>query len=448
MLSDEKKITYFTSLLWILVIISFLLLILVISNLETIFSIDSFFEILKIFSVFVVLFFFLFKAHENSAIYLENKGNIDKAFYHYKICYLFFPFVDKYKSNLAFFYLKNKQIEKAEKILKKLEKNNPYDTEILNSLGFLYLYKSDYDKSYDYFLKSNCINRGKPKEFNHIRRKLDFINMTKIKHDIQQIAFLVKEKILEESYLNICEEYKNILDFNEDKTIIPIPKEKYSIIRKYYGRNLYIYENEIPAKILNSNLIDKFDKYIIVDNFLNKEALNYIYKYCLLSTIWNGDNKTGKYLCSYINDGLNHSKFIFKLSQELQNIDMFKNLKLIYAWAYKYDYDSEGIPIHSDKAKININFWITPEVANNNKNNGGIIIYDITPPKNWTFYNYNSDTEKINNFIKENKPKEIVIPYKENRAVIFNSKLFHKTDKINFKSSYEYRRINITLLFD
>ena len=40
-----------------------------------------------------------------------------------------------------------------------------------------------------------------------------------------------------------------------------------------------------------------------------------------------------------------------------------------------------------------------------------------------------------------------MIPYNENRAVIFNSNLFHETDNYEFKEGYENRRINITLLF-
>ncbi|GIW21048.1 MAG: hypothetical protein KatS3mg068_0055 [Candidatus Sericytochromatia bacterium] len=448
MLSDENKITYFISLLWLLFVFTFLLLIFVIYNLETLFSEESFFEILKIFSVFIVLFFFIFKAHENSAIYLEKKGKINKALFHYRVCYFFFPFSLRYKYNIGFFYLKNKKLEKAEKILKKLEKLVPDDIDILNNLGFLYLYKNEFEKSYDYFLKSNYLKRGKPFDFGRIQREVNFINITKIKHDMQQLAFLVKNKILNDSFLNICEEYKEILEQNSNEQIINIPKEKYSFIKTYYGRNMYVYDKELPLKLLNNIEIKNFDKYLIIDNFLTNEALNYIYNYCLFSTIWNGDLKTGKYLCSYIDDGLNHTKFIFNLVRELQNFKVFRELKLIYAWAYKYDFNSEGIPIHSDKAKININFWITPQNSNNNQNNSGLIIYDILPTEDWTFYDYNSNTEKIKQFIKENKPKEIIIPYKENRAVIFNSKLFHKTDKIDFKNSYENRRINITLLFE
>ena len=58
------------------------------------------------------------------------------------------------------------------------------------------------------------------------------------------------------------------------------------------------------------------------------------------------------------------------------------------------------------------------------------------------------------NFIKKeickllkNRAKCVNVPYKFNRAVLFNSDYFHETDKINFKDEYEARRINITYLF-
>lgn len=39
------------------------------------------------------------------------------------------------------------------------------------------------------------------------------------------------------------------------------------------------------------------------------------------------------------------------------------------------------------------------------------------------------------------------IPHRANRAVIFKSTLFHRTDSFTFKSDYLSRRINISLLF-
>ena len=39
------------------------------------------------------------------------------------------------------------------------------------------------------------------------------------------------------------------------------------------------------------------------------------------------------------------------------------------------------------------------------------------------------------------------VPYRRNRAVIFNSDLFHRTDDLDFAPGYENRRINVTMLF-
>jgi hypothetical protein len=39
------------------------------------------------------------------------------------------------------------------------------------------------------------------------------------------------------------------------------------------------------------------------------------------------------------------------------------------------------------------------------------------------------------------------VPYRFNRAVIFDSDLFHTTPKLTFGSSYEDRRVNVTFLF-
>jgi len=39
------------------------------------------------------------------------------------------------------------------------------------------------------------------------------------------------------------------------------------------------------------------------------------------------------------------------------------------------------------------------------------------------------------------------VPYRANRAVLFRSSLYHKTDKHSFKEGFENCRINFTLLF-
>jgi hypothetical protein len=49
--------------------------------------------------------------------------------------------------------------------------------------------------------------------------------------------------------------------------------------------------------------------------------------------------------------------------------------------------------------------------------------------------------------LKDSGAKMINVRHRQNRAVMFNSDLFHKTGTLNFKDGYENRRINVTMLF-
>lgn len=68
--------------------------------------------------------------------------------------------------------------------------------------------------------------------------------------------------------------------------------------------------------------------------------------------------------------------------------------------------------------------------------------------ENWDFGSYNTNTEMVvEQLLKPTNFANITIPHKPNRAVIFDSALFHQTDKYSFKQGYENGRINLTLLF-
>jgi hypothetical protein len=49
--------------------------------------------------------------------------------------------------------------------------------------------------------------------------------------------------------------------------------------------------------------------------------------------------------------------------------------------------------------------------------------------------------------IRINTGDSLIVPYRENRAVLFESRLFHRSDAPEFAAGYENHRINLTLLF-
>jgi hypothetical protein len=116
-------------------------------------------------------------------------------------------------------------------------------------------------------------------------------------------------------------------------------------------------------------------------------------------------------------------------------------------WAFKYDSTLSGTAIHADEAAVNVNFWITPDEANLDPESGGLVLWDVAAPMDWDFAKFNSDSPAIHDFLKKAGAKSLTVPYRCNRAVIFDSDLFHETDKIHFKEGYLNRRINVTMLF-
>lgn len=50
-------------------------------------------------------------------------------------------------------------------------------------------------------------------------------------------------------------------------------------------------------------------------------------------------------------------------------------------------------------------------------------------------------------FLAEAGGEAMIVPYRQNRVVIFDFDLFHRTDDLDFRLGYENRRINITMLF-
>ena len=285
------------------------------------------------------------------------------------------------------------------------------------------------------------------------------VSKNKLKHDIEQISYLLKKKIVSKKFNNIVKKYKFIyssLPKNSDHTDIFTLSKEFTYKLGPTFNNLIYYQppDIIEKKIINDNnkVVEinskKKFKYMVIDDFLSKEVLDKLYSFCLTNSIWNEFDYKNGYIGSFIENGFN-APLLLQISEEirLQYPEILKKFPLTKAWAFKCNNKMKGIKIHADFAAININFWITPDKANLNKKTGGLLIWDKEAPKNWDFKKYNNNHLAIKNFLKKKKSKMKRIKYKSNRVIIFNSNLFHASDNFNFKKNYENRRINITLLY-
>jgi hypothetical protein len=170
-------------------------------------------------------------------------------------------------------------------------------------------------------------------------------------------------------------------------------------------------------------------------------------RFCWRSTIWRRAYGGG-YLGAFPESGF-ACPLLAQIAKELRDAlpAVFAGHPLRYLWAFKYDGKGAGTHIHADEAAINVNFWITPDEANRDPGSGGLVVWDKAAPPDWDFARFNADAEASNTFLAGNNAKPATIPYRANRAVVFNSNLFHQTDRFDFAPGYLNRRINITLLY-
>jgi hypothetical protein len=107
--------------------------------------------------------------------------------------------------------------------------------------------------------------------------------------------------------------------------------------------------------------------------------------------------------------------------------------------------------MHADFAAVNVNFWLTPDDAMLDLDSGGMRIWDKEAPARWGPNDFNTaDPEtktRIDEYLAAEGAQELVVPHRQNRVVIFNSDLFHRTDDIRFRDGFENRRINVTMLY-
>ena len=185
----------------------------------------------------------------------------------------------------------------------------------------------------------------------------------------------------------------------------------------------------------------------VIDNFLTDEALAGLRSFCWGSTVWRTNFKRG-YLGALPEHGF-ATPLLAQIADEFRAAyaDICGSHALKYLWAFKYDSMLDGVGIHADNAAVNVNFWITPDEANLDPERGGLVIWDVAPPLDWAYSKYNGDLEAPRDFLKRTNARSVTIPYRCNRAVVFDSDLFHETDTIRFKEGYLNRRINVTLLY-
>jgi len=347
-------------------------------------------------------------------------------------------------------YVNSGADEDLRRLVKEHEAQIHGNTDCVQLLGLDCLKRGDLDGSFDMFRK--CLS---------LARKVEYflgwpVPEARIRHDYEQLELLQQRGRLTESAALALPVLKRYYDRTGgvQKAFTPEGGDVESLrgaLAKYHywpdvpfsGKAL----GEADYDAVEASYFKNAPSLVVIDDFLTSSALSELRRFCEEATVWKSHYGNG-YVGAFLSDGF-CPRVLLTLADELRRAmpSVIGDHALIQAWAFKYDQRMRGINLHADLAKVNVNFWITPDAACEDRETGGMIIYDVPAPRNWSFLDYNNNQAKIDAYVKERGARPHRVSYKENRCVLFDSTLFHATDELHFKPGYSNRRVNVTLLY-
>jgi hypothetical protein len=289
-----------------------------------------------------------------------------------------------------------------------------------------------------------------------------FLTLPKLVHDVEQLSHLRDRELVGREITSAVAAYEDLIrQMSSGRLQEPalLSDEVRARIGHVYNRLIYLRPTPRVSRALSAawdsdqaeaDYLDSESGVVVVDDFLSEEALGEVRRFCLESTVWSANRYNHGRLGAFFRDGFN-CPLLLQIAEELRDAlprAIGRRYPLQQLWGFK---TGQTLPAdsttHADFAAVNVNFWVTPTDANLDQGSGGMVIYDVQAPIDWDFNAYNGKLNRIKSYLIEKKARAIRIPYKQNRAIIFNSDLFHGTEAVHFRPGYENRRINVTMLY-
>ncbi|HUC51432.1 MAG TPA: tetratricopeptide repeat protein [Xanthobacteraceae bacterium] len=332
----------------------------------------------------------------------------------------------------------------------------PEHYEAHRTLGFLWLAEGNRGRALDHFARTCELRRGEDRS-NLAGKSLTYATRDKLLHDAEQFHFLAKHARNGQRFTDLARTYEDVgRDFPEQLTRL----SERQIGRLGDDYNCPINLRTAP-EVAGRAVGERCDLGVLVhgfrasnagaiyfDNLLTPEALKRLRSFLLESTIWHDFSHIGGFVASYLEDGL-ACPLILQIANEIRSTfaGLLTDHPLTQAWAFKGLKPSSAIDVHADDGAISVNFWVTPTDANQKPDAGGLVVSLVPPPKDWQMHDYTADQDRIVAFLEQNSRDRLRVPYRDNRAVLFSSRLFHWSDRPEFAPGYENHRVNLTFLY-
>jgi Flp pilus assembly protein TadD len=333
-------------------------------------------------------------------------------------------------------------------------KLDPQHYEAHRALGFLWLGQSERGRALDHLARTYELRRGDDRTTIALK-SLTTAMRDKLEHDADQFLYLsqrtrdrLRFDLLARSYRAVAAQLSNEVTALSDVQIDALGDDYNTPIHLRAAPE--VAGSAVNERVNRDALAAQFDAHgaVFVDDLLTPPALASLRRFLLESTIWHDFSHIDGFVASYLEDGLACPQLL-QIADDLRRAfpEILGKNSLSQAWAFKGLRPQSAVDVHADDAVVSVNFWVTPTEANLNPGHGGLIVCRAPPPDDWHIKDYDADQERIVTFLEQKAGDSAVVPYRQNRAVLFRSRLFHHSDRPEFAPGYENHRINLTFLY-
>jgi tetratricopeptide (TPR) repeat protein len=322
------------------------------------------------------------------------------------------------------------------------------------ALGFLWLSQGQRGRALDHFARTYELRRGDDRTTIALK-SLTTATRYKLEHDAEQFLYISQHTRERQRFELLARSYRAIAEQIADE-VTPLSGAQIDVLGDDYNTPIHLRAApEVAGRAVNTRAnraapTAQFDAQgaVSVDDLLTPQALDTLRRFLLQSTIWHDFSHIDGFVASYLEDGL-ACPLVLQIADELRCAcpEILGEHPLCQAWTFKGLRAQAAVDVHADDAAVSVNLWVTPTQANLKPERGGLILCRTPPPEDWDIRDYDADRGRIVTFLEQEARNSLVVPYRQNRAVLFRSRLFHHSDAPEFASGYENHRINLTLLY-
>ena len=263
------------------------------------------------------------------------------------------------------------------------------------------------------------------------------VSSHRLRHDAAQLAYLHQLGLLGDAFPPIIARYRRLAARLEtrfenrqltrhaparpDRRAL-LSTDEQDAIDEAYDRIIHLRPTPCVAQPFSSHALAAARRsqpahgITVIDDFLSEQALDELWRFCVQSTIWFAEQGHGRLGASY-----DHGFNCPLLVQVAQGV-FADGRPLLGIRAGKHPPRLPGESLHGAVEGYKLQLWLTPDIANLEPAGGGMVVRD-----------------------QDGRTRHI--PYRQNRAVLFDARLAHGAASCHFRDDHASARIEVALLY-